>query len=145
MNYKYSLLIVLGILFNISLQAQTDKDIETVKSLLQNQAADWNKGDIEAFMQVYWQSDKLQFIGSKGVTYGWENTLNNYKKSYPDKAAMGELSFEIINAEKRTKKIITLIGRFHLKRTAGNLSGVFLLVWQKIKKKWVIVVDQTCG
>ena len=125
--------------------AQTDKGIETVKSLLHSQAEDWNKGDIEAFMQTYWKSDKLQFIGSKGVTYGWQATLDRYKKSYPDKAAMGKLRFEVINVEKRTKKMITLIGRFHLKREMGDLSGIFLLVWQKIKKKWVIVVDQTCG
>jgi Domain of unknown function (DUF4440) len=138
------LLILLSLLFSCNIFAQNDKDFEKVKGILQTQAKSWNEGNIDGFMEYYWKSDNLQFIGSNGITYGWQNTLDRYKNSYPDNAAMGKLSFDIIKVDKRSKKVITLVGKFHLKREVGDLEGIFLLVWKKINGKWKIVVDQTC-
>ena len=138
------LLIPLSLLITVQLFAQNDKDFEKVKSILATQVEAWNNGDIDEFMEYYWKSDNLQFIGSSGITYGWQSTLDRYKKRYPDLQAMGKLSFDIIQVDKRSKKVITLVGKFHLKREIGDLDGIFLLVWKKIKGKWKIVVDQTC-
>ena len=138
------LLILLSFLISWNLFAQNDKDFDKVTDILQIQAKAWNEGNIDAFMEYYWKSDNLQFIGSSGVTYGWQNTLDRYKKSYPNLEAMGQLSFDIIQVDKRSKKVITLVGKFHLKREIGDLEGIFLLVWKKIKGEWKIVVDQTC-
>src|SRR5688572_1594728 len=73
-----------------------NRDEQAVKALMAVQEAKWNEGDIKGFMQFYWKSDSLKFIGSKGITYGWQKTLDNYIKGYPDKAAMGILTFKII-------------------------------------------------
>ena len=134
---------ILMLLFALNLFAQEDKDIIAVKNLLENQRQAWNQGNIEAFMEGYWKSEQLQFIGQNGVTYGWDNTLKRYKKGYPDKAAMGQLTFDIINVDKRSKKVISMLGKFTLKRDNDEPSGYFLLIFQKIKKKWVIVADHT--
>lgn len=121
-----------------------NKQAEAVKSLLEQQAKDWNNGDIDAFMEGYWKSDKLQFIGSKGVTYGWQQTKDNYKKGYPDKAAMGTLSFDLLGVDKQSKKVVSVTGKFYLKRESGEeLSGHFLLIVKKIKGKWLIIADHT--
>ena len=138
------ILFSLTLLFSSQLFAQNDKDFDKVKAILQTQAIAWNEGNIDEFMEYYWKSDNLQFIGSSGITYGWQKTLDNYKKRYPDKQAMGELSFDIIKVDKRSKKVITLFGKFHLKREIGDLEGIFVLVWKKIKGEWKIVLDQTC-
>lgn len=138
------LLFTLSLLISSHLFAQNDKDFDKVTAILHTQAKVWNEGNIDAFMEYYWKSDNLQFIGSSGITYGWQNTLDNYKKRYPDLQAMGQLSFDIIKVDKRSKKVITLIGKFHLKREIGDLEGIFLLVWKKIKGEWKIVADQTC-
>ena len=66
------------------------------RQVLNNQLTEWNKGNIQGFMSGYWQNDSLQFLTSKGVTYGWQNVTNNYKKSYPTKEKMGNLDFEIL-------------------------------------------------
>ena len=72
---------------------------EKIRAVLAEQQECWNKGDIDCFMQGYWNSDSLRFIGKSGVNRGWQATLDNYKKSYPDKAAMGTLNFELSNLE----------------------------------------------
>ena len=76
--------------------AQNDKDIQAIRAVLSTQQNAWNNGNLEAFMDGYWRSDSLSFIGKRGINYGWQKTLDNYKKSYPDKAAMGTLHFDIL-------------------------------------------------
>ncbi len=144
---KNLFLVLLLFICTSSIYAQTKhKDLVKVEEILNRQATDWNNGDLEAFMQGYWKSQKLKFIGSRGITYGWQSTLDNYKKGYPDKATMGTLRFEVLQAEKQSKKVITLIGKYYLTRTSKeNVEGIFLLVWRKIKGQWLIVMDQTCG
>ena len=58
----------------------------------------WNKGDIDVFMKSYWQNDSLMFIGRSGITYGWDNTLHNYKKNYDSRKKWGSSLFPIFNA-----------------------------------------------
>lgn len=123
--------------------AQENKAIETVKSILLRQADDWNRGDIDAFMVGYWPSDELQFIGGNGVIYGWQNTLDRYKRVYPDKSAMGQLKFDILEVHQLSKKVIMLTGKFTLTRDNDKPTGHFLLVWRKIKGEWLIVADHS--
>jgi len=128
----------------MSVQAQSNKAVEAVKSLLYEQTKDWNKGDIDTFMEGYWKSDKLQFIGSRGVTYGWQQTLENYQKGYPDRATMGQLSFDLIDVTQQSRNVVTVTGKFHLKRDEmDDAEGHFLLIIKKIKGKWLIIADHT--
>lgn len=136
--------IIIFCLLTTQIMMAQNKQAEAVKSLLEQQAKDWNNADIDAFMEGYWKSDKLQFIGSKGVTYGWQQTKDNYKRGYPDKAAMGHLSFDLLGVDKQSKKLVSVTGQFILKRESGEeLSGHFLLIVKKIKGKWLIIADHT--
>ena len=103
----------------------------------------WNKGDISRFMDTYWQSDSLMFIGKSGVTYGWKETKENYIQSYPDTAAMGKLDFKIIEVKRLSVLYFHVVGRWQLTRSIGNLSGHFTLLFKKVKNKWVIVSDHS--
>jgi len=124
-------------------QSTEHKSIRQVKATMEAQKMAWNNGDIPAFMAAYWNSPKLQFIGATGVTKGWKATLKRYQDTYPDKAAMGQLEFEIIQTERRSKKVVTMTGKYILTRDNKNLVGYFLLVWEKKGKDWVIVMDAT--
>ena len=86
-----SLLLLLSI-FNLYAQ-RSQSDL--ILKLLEDQRQAWNRGDLNEYMQGYNQSDSLLFVGKSGPQYGWNNTLENYKKSYPSKSAMGYLSFDI--------------------------------------------------
>jgi ketosteroid isomerase-like protein len=134
--------LIILVLLSCSLYAQNKTELKLIQ-LLHQQDECWNKGDIEGFMQTYWKSDSLMFIGKSGVTYGWTNTLNNYKRGYPDTAAMGRLHFTLIKIQRLSSRYYSVVGKWHLTRTAGNLQGYFTLLMRKIKGKWLIVADHS--
>ena len=129
-------------LFTMSMYSQEDVKGLITKAM-QDQEIAWNKGDIDGFMVPYSKSDSLKFIGKNGITYGWQNTLDNYKKSYPDKATMGILDFTILSIEEVSQSAAIVVGKWHLKRDKGDVGGYFTLVWRRTETRWVIVMDHT--
>jgi len=125
------------------LAAAQSRDEQEIRALLDRQTRDWNRGDVESFMIGYWENDSLMFVGKSGVTYGWTHTLNNYKKGYPDTAAMGKLSFDIIKVKRLSKKYYFVVGKWFLKRSIGDVSGHYNLLFEKINGHWVIVADHS--
>jgi hypothetical protein len=119
------------------------KDEKLILGVLDSQSSAWNRGDIAGFMTGYWESDSLMFIGKSGVTYGWQNTLDNYKKGYPDTASMGKLTFDVLEIKRLSAIYFSVVGKWSLNRSIGNVSGHFTLIWRKIKGKWVIVQDHS--
>jgi hypothetical protein len=119
------------------------RDEKKILQILEHQTVAWNRGDIENFMEGYWKSDSLMFIGKSGVTRGWQRTLDNYKKGYPDATAMGKLSFNIITVKKLSSKYYYVVGKWMLKRSIGDLSGHYDLLFKKIRGEWVIIADHS--
>ena len=137
-----SILCISFTLLSVSLFCQA-KDETEVRNILAQQSQAWNRGDIDAFMVGYWENDSLMFIGKSGVTYGYKNTLTNYKKNYPDTASMGKLTFTIIQVKQFSPEFFHVTGKYYLTRTIGDASGHFTLVFRKINGKWVIVSDHS--
>jgi ketosteroid isomerase-like protein len=133
------------LLFTIiaSAQAQKVSDKQAILNVLEKQRSDWNKGDVEAYMQGYWKSDSLLFVGKNGPTYGWQKTLENYQKGYPDKAAMGFLTFGIKKVELIAKDQAFVLGSWHLKREKDEPKGYFTLLLRKMDGIWKVVVDHS--
>jgi ketosteroid isomerase-like protein len=116
---------------------------KAIRQLMQQQIEAWNQGDIRTFMDTYWQSDSLLFIGKNGITYGWQATLERYKKSYPDTAAMGHLQFNLLEFKQLAPDYCFLVGKWHLRRTVGDLQGHFTLVIRRVQGAWKIVADHS--
>ncbi len=132
----------LGFLISANAQSTTVAD-QAIRRVMAEQESAWNRADLEAFMDGYWKSDSLTFIGSRGVTNGWQATLDSYKKGYPNAEAMGKLTFTILTLEILSPESAYVIGKWHLARTKGELGGHFTLLWKKIGGKWVIVADHS--
>lgn len=130
---------ILVFLIGVSINAQ---ELTKVLDLMKAQELAWNAGDLEGFMEPYVKSDSLTFVGSKGITYGWNNTLQRYKTSYPDKASMGMLSFTIVKAEQLSPECIYVLGKWSLKKEKAA-SGHFTLIWKKSRGDWKIVSDHS--
>ncbi|MCC8410826.1 nuclear transport factor 2 family protein [Mucilaginibacter sp. UR6-1] len=116
---------------------------QAILKVLDKQREAWNNGDIDTFMQTYWKSDSLTFVGKSGPTYGWQNTLDNYKRGYPDKAAMGFLTFKILKVNLIDKTNAFVLGGWNLKREKDAPGGYFTLWFRKIKGEWLIVCDHS--
>nr|WP_026262457.1 nuclear transport factor 2 family protein [Spirosoma panaciterrae] len=147
MMRQLSTLLILSLFFEIGVRAQsigTAPDRRAILQLLKRQTDDWNAGRIDKFMTAYWTSDSLTFIGKAGITYGYQATLENYKKRYPDRASMGKLRFDVLNMDFPSPNVAYVIGRFHLTRPkVGDTDGYFTLLWRKVKRRWVIISDHT--
>lgn len=122
--------------------AQSGDEMEIRRSLHQQTIA-WNTNDMEKFMQPYWRSDSLMFIGKSGITYGWQKTLDNYKKNYPNAAAVGKLDFTILHVKRLSTLYYSVVGKWHLARTIGDLNGYFTLLFKKINNRWLIISDHS--
>jgi ketosteroid isomerase-like protein len=120
-----------------------DKDEQTIRKVLSEQTIAWNKGNIEEFMKGYWNNDSLMFIGKSGVTYGYQNTLMNYKKHYSNADSMGVLSFDLVKVQRLSPEYFFIVGKWHLKRNVGDVGGHYNLLFRKIKGSWVIVADHS--
>ncbi len=121
-------------------QAGPEKQI---RKILMEQTEAWNRGDIDAFMKGYWNNDSLLFVGKNGPTYGFTNTLNNYKKNYPNKDYMGQLNFTLLEVKPLAKQLWMVLGKWELTRNAGNVSGHYTILFKKLKGEWVIIVDHS--
>lgn len=137
-----NILPLLLLLLSFNLFAQSGDELR-IRQLLNSQTEAWNRGNIDDFMKGYWENDSLMFIGKSGITYGWTNTLNNYKRGYPDTAAMGKLTFKLLSVKRLSKKYYHVVGQWHLQRSIGDVGGHYNLLFQKINGRWVIIADHS--
>jgi ketosteroid isomerase-like protein len=120
-------------------------DDAQIRALLDDQTAAWNRGDVEAFMAGYWKSEETEFVGANGVSRGWQALLERYRKNYPDRKAMGQLSFSNLEIHIVCPDAAYAIGQFKLERENDRPTGFFTLNFRKFTEGWRIVADHTTG
>jgi hypothetical protein len=128
-------------------QSQTTvaQDKEAILKVMKNQEIAWSKNDLEGFMKGYIKSDSLKFYGKSGLTKGWQQTLENYKKGYPTKQHSGTLTFTINDISKIESNSYWVMGNYFLSRELGDAKGVFMIIFKNIDGSWKIVADMSCG
>lgn len=131
------------LLLSGSLSAQPSNDEAAIRQIMAKQADAWNKGNIDIFMKGYWNSDSLIFIGKSGPAYGYRQALANYKKNYTGPNQMGKLFFDLLKVKRLSADYYFVIGKWFLKRKAGDIGGVYTLLFRKINGQWRIIVDHT--
>ena len=123
--------------------AQGSKAETAIRKVMDDQAAAWNKGDIEGYMRGYWVSEKLTFVSGDTVTRGWQATLDRYKKGYDTREKMGSLTFSDLEMTILSKDAAIVLGSWHLQRAKDAPHGKFTLVFRKFKEGWRITLDHT--
>lgn len=142
MNLKKNVLwaVLLPLMFSCS---PADKAGEAIRAVLADQQTAWNNGSLEGYMAGYWKSDSLIFLSSKKKLIGWEEALEGYQKSYPDKSAMGHLEFRDIQVRMICRDAAHVTGSWHIDREQLDLHGLFSLLLKKIDGQWKIVLDHS--
>ncbi len=136
-------LLFTSFIFSSLFLAAQSKDEKAILSILDQQTIAWNKGDLDHFMVGYMESDSLMYIGKSGVTYGYSSTLQSYKKNYNGPDKMGTLKFDILHLKRLGRKHYLVVGRWMLKRNAGDVGGHYTLTFEKQHGKWVIISDHS--
>jgi ketosteroid isomerase-like protein len=121
----------------------SEVDTRAIASVLQKQTADWNRGDIPAFMAGYWKSPDTEFENDSGIFQGWDDVLKHYEANYPNKAAMGHLTFSDLEIHVLSIDSAYVIGKYRLDREKDHPQGVFTLIFRKFPRGWRIVNDHT--
>lgn len=120
---------------------------EQVAALLRAQADAWSRGDLEAFTSVY--AEDASFLSPTGLTHSRREVLERYRKRYPDKAAMGKLTLDVIEARTfpsgKTAEAVSVVARWRLKYPGQaerkTAEGLTLLVLRRAGGGWEIVQD----
>lgn len=140
MRYFTLLLLTCSVLFKTNAQ---DKNEAVIRGILKEQEKAWNNGDLHSFMKGYWENDSMLFMGKKGPTYGYNATLQNYLKGYPDTTHMGHFTSTVLQVKKLNKRYYMVIGKWQLQRSVGDVGGYYSLLFRHLKKRWVIIMDHT--
>lgn len=149
-NMRLKTLLLL-IVVTMSLSCSTTKRISNadaesaIRAVMKMQEKAWSDGDVYQFMEGYWKSENLSFVGRNGINKGWQTTLDNYIKGYPTKDAMGTLTFDILEMNRISDHAYHMIGRYMLARKEDKPTGLFTLIWKYMDGKWLIVSDHTSG
>ena len=138
--YIFCILICIG----AKAQSNETQDKEAIIAVMKTQEKAWSSNDLNGFMQGYLKSDSLKFYGSSGLTKGWQQTLDNYKRGYPSKEHSGTLTFTIDDISRIDEGAYWVMGQYHLSRSVGDANGVFLIIFKKIDGEWKIVADMSC-
>lgn len=133
---------LLSALLCVALPAQSKAERD-ILSILDRQTQAWNRGDLEGFMDGYWVSDSLMYIGKQGVTYGYAPTLRRYRENYGDTSRMGRLTFHILHVKRLSARYVHVVGRWSLRRSAGDVGGHYTLLFRRMAGRWVIVSDHS--
>lgn len=144
MKNKPLLLLITLFLGSISLTFAQNEDEKAIIKLMEEQEVAWSKGDLEGFMQGYWQSDSLTYYSGARITKGWQTTLDNYKKGYPNQDYTGTLKFTIDQIKQINEGAYYVMGQYHLNRKVGDANGTFMIIFKKINGEWKIIADSSC-
>ena len=142
-------LVLAGLAFASPLGAAQDKsnyDIKAanaIKAVMDAQAAAWNRGDLEGYMDGYDRSSNTEFVGGDTITRGWQTVLDRYRRNYSSREKMGVLTFSDLEISILSKDAALVLGRWHLKRASDEPHGTFTLLFRKTKAGWRIVHDHS--
>ncbi len=138
--------VLLPILLTASISAEYKTPEENeIMQVLDTQVQAWNEGNLELFMQTYWNSGELTYFSGNRPHRGWTELLARYRKTYQSKESeMGTLSFTDIEICLLGSDIALARGKWHLERQSLNdISGLYTLILKKFPDGWKIIHDHS--
>jgi ketosteroid isomerase-like protein len=114
-----------------------------IRAVMSAQAAAWNRGDIDGFMNGYARSDATEFVSGDKLTRGWQTVRDRYRKKYDSREKLGRLTFSDLKVTLLSPDSAIVLGRWRLDRKADKPHGIFTLLFRRAPAGWRIVHDHT--
>jgi ketosteroid isomerase-like protein len=101
----------------------------------------WNRGDLNAYLASYWNSEETRWISGGRISRGVESIRARYKSLYDPPEKMGKLEVKDLEIDILTNGDALVVGKWS--HTAGQLArhGVFTVHLKKVQEEWVIATD----
>ena len=120
------------------------ESVAEIQAVLDRQVAAWNRGDLEGFMDGYWNSPELTFYSGPTAVAGWKPTLDRYTQRYKSEGSeMGQLEFTDLKIEILGPSAAFVRGRWRLKMSSSEPNGLYTLTFRKLDGAWKIIHDHT--
>ena len=116
-----------------------------IAQMLAHSAANWNAGDLAAFMSDYARDSLTSYVTGGHVQYGWQPLYDHYQAAYfaPGKTR-DSLTFEEVRVRPLTLDLALCTARFVLHSGGAVVaSGPFTLLLQQRGDRWQILHDHT--
>ena len=115
-----------------------------VDTLLSRSEAAWNGGDLEGFLFWYQRGPETTFLGSTGLTRGWDTIRARYAPRFEAGATRDSLRFEDLVSRPLAPRLGLATARYVLSRgDSVTASGVFTLIVEEKSEGWRIVHDHS--
>lgn len=134
--------ISLGIFITTAALVRADESA-AIRTVLDAQAAAWNRGEIDGFMAGYARSPATTFVSGNEVTRGWQTVRDRYAKKYNSREKMGRLTFSRLTITPLCADTAMVLGSWSLQRKGDRPQGKFTLLFRKLPEGWRIVLDHT--
>jgi len=114
-----------------------------IRAVLKAQAAAWNRGEIDGYMNGYARGQATSFVSGDTLTRGWKTVRDRYARKYDNRAKMGTLSFTEVQITALGREAALVVGRWKLIRKSDKPHGRFTLLFRREREGWRIVHDHT--
>lgn len=118
-----------------------------IQAVLDASGAGWNAGDLDRFMACYQDAPTTSYVSGTRFTQGYRAIRAIYGERFAGgKAAMGELSLEILDLRMLDGNRVYVVGRYHLHRDAaagGDAAGLTTLLFDRTPAGWRIIADHS--
>jgi uncharacterized protein (TIGR02246 family) len=119
-----------------------------IESMLARGAANWNRGDLAAFVDDYLPGSETTYIGSKGVLRGPAAISAAYAPRFAPGGMRDSLSFELLDVDPLASDVTNVIATWTLMRPVGGRDSVTgrgptSLLMRRVDGRWRIVHDHS--
>ncbi len=138
-------LLTMGALAAARPGAPADEPAAAIRAVLDQQVADWNRGDLDGFAAGYWRSPELVFQSGGDRSLGWDAMRERYRKRYQAEGkAMGRLRFSDVEVRLLGPDAGYAYGRWELTMPDGSHpAGLYTVLLRRLPEGWKVVHDHT--
>jgi ketosteroid isomerase-like protein len=109
-----------------------------------NEAAAWNRGDLDTFMSDYAPGDLPTYVAGGHLVRGFDAIRSRYAPSFAPGAQRDSLRIEEMQVRPITDRYVLLTARYILFRGGSTTaSGPFTLLMERRPEGWKILHDHS--
>src|ERR1051325_8422171 len=112
--------VVVGYQKNVPKSQSEDKNVAAVRAVIEAQAAAWNRGDVNGYMEGYAKEEATTFVSGDTLTRGRQTVRGRHAARSDTREKMGTLAFSELELKPLSEFYIMATGRWQLTRAADT-------------------------